>query len=338
MLSGGERIATDSVNNNVMSSEWTPALWWQHFCMEYSNLKRQQPIAMLQTLSKGIELFRADEFRRDPLLLKIWLAYLGTHFELYGDEEEVRRLFKFLKTERVGGDSVDLILHFAHFELTVGRSEKCAGLLETASSSPTFSHNEALRKAMVEFRLLGNFCLVSLIETQFPTSFISESIIGQPVHHETNQNPIQTMHSQNNQPTKAVFIPPPTPNSQETFVPSKITPMPTPMDITTPYTSGGGELHTLTTVPSSGIKASEEQRAALSHRIRRLGLGPPKRAVIGANITTAATRADSPNDSTVPRAAEPSPLPIVEARPETLSPTKTMMMAVDKENMSLTTV
>ena len=57
----------------------SPALWWQEFRKTYPNFQTKPTDVLLQHLSLGIEAFRAEQFRKDPFLLKIWLVYLDLH-------------------------------------------------------------------------------------------------------------------------------------------------------------------------------------------------------------------------------------------------------------------
>lgn len=251
----------------------------------------------------------------------------------------MRRLYKYVRSEHIGGDtSVELYLHYAHFELRAGKGEKCAAILEAAGKITTLASAEPLRRATVELKLLGGFRLDPIIDQQplqpisvaggllLPKQSMDSTTITQQQPPEYAANPPAVMLP----PPPPKFVPPPTPHAQEaTLGPSvKMTPvplagnglgLPSPMDESA--TKRAMLPDPMTMLPSSGIKASEEQRAALSHRIRRLGLGPPKRAVvtsaaISANASPAVdvgTNNASPNDSTVPRTALRSPLPLVDA-------------------------
>ena len=259
---------------------------------------------------------------------------------MYSDEKQVRQLYRLLKSDHVGGsDNVELYLRFAQFELRLGKTDKCAAILEEASQWSSLAGSEALRRAMVEFKLLGTFKIEPLLSPNLSIPMAIDPIdpmdYAEPVadenHHQGNTVEAIRTASSKISTMQTKFAEPPTPMSQPTLFAGKIiTPIPN-------INADPGR----DTVPSSGIKATEEQRAALSCRLRRLGLGPPKRAVLGGTAGTIIT-SDSPNDSTVPRRVEPSPLPMIEDEKNSHSPfnspSKTVMMAIDKENMSLTTV
>jgi serine/threonine-protein kinase TTK/MPS1 len=83
---------------------------------------------------------------------------------MYGDEEEVRRLFRFLRSEHVGVDAAEFYLQLAQFELQTGHPEKCLAVLEAASKISALLGNEALKRALVEFKLMGTFRLDGLVE------------------------------------------------------------------------------------------------------------------------------------------------------------------------------
>lgn len=59
-------------------AELTPGEWWKNFCIEQASLK-SQPLVIFQKLVRATEIFRPDDHRRDPALVKIWLAYLEAH-------------------------------------------------------------------------------------------------------------------------------------------------------------------------------------------------------------------------------------------------------------------
>lgn len=263
---------------------------------------------------------------------------------------------------------MELHLHYAHFELRAGKSEKCATILEAASKIPTLTPADSLRRAIVEFKLLGSFRLDPIIEQQQqpqPHRQILEELIlpKQSIKSTISTGQLSQEHLNNSTvtalpPPPPKFIPPPTPSSQEAAPASlvKMTPvpmngsnlsLPSPMDGSA--AKGATILEPMSLLPSSGIKATEEQRAALSHRIRRLGLGPPKRAVVtsvtspagGPPPTGIGVNHDSPNDSTVPRTTPRSPLPLVHVSEQETdsplnSPTKSnpniAAMAIDHDN------
>lgn len=56
----------------------SPSGWWHHFCYDYHRL-HPSTMAVFQRLSAGIEHFRTEDHRKDPFLLKIWLAYLSSY-------------------------------------------------------------------------------------------------------------------------------------------------------------------------------------------------------------------------------------------------------------------
>lgn len=54
----------------------SPFGWWQYFCHDYHRL-HPSTAAVFQRLSAGVEHFRTEDYRKDPFLLRIWLAYLS---------------------------------------------------------------------------------------------------------------------------------------------------------------------------------------------------------------------------------------------------------------------
>lgn len=256
-------------------------------------------------------------------------------------------------------------LHYAHFELRAGKSEKCATILEAANKIPTLTSADSLRRATVEFKLLGSFRLDPIIEQQ-PQQYaqtLEELVLTkQPTKDTTYVSQLPQEHLSNiavtTLPPPPKFMPPPTPSAQELAPGSlvKMTPVPMngknfslPSPIDEFAAKGAAIPEPMALLPSSGIKATEEQRAALSHRIRRLGLGPPKRAVVtsvtslagGPPSTGISITHDSPNDSTVPRTTPRSLLPMVRVGEQETdsplnSPTKSnpniAAMAIDQDN------
>lgn len=97
------------------------------------------------SLSSAIENLPVDELRSSPFLLMVWLAYLESHqarFPAAEGEEEVRRLFKLLKSEQVGGPGLGralLTLHYAHFEWSSGKLSKALQLMNDKSLLTSFA-------------------------------------------------------------------------------------------------------------------------------------------------------------------------------------------------------
>jgi len=134
----------------------TPGEWWLHFSATY---QKQNPLSLFQRLSKAIDLFRPEQWRNDFAYLRIWLAYVSAHLQLYGDHEEVRSFYKYLKIERVGADQQELYLNLARFELDCGRPEKAIAVLENALSLCRGSNK--LSVAINELRQSGNLTVES---------------------------------------------------------------------------------------------------------------------------------------------------------------------------------
>lgn len=128
----GGRSTPLSLETNVDRAEE----FWNSF---QSKKDPSSPSSTFLSLSSGIENLPVDELRNSPFLLMVWLAYLESHqtrFPASEGEEEVRRLFKLLKSEQVGGPGLGrvlLTLHYAHFEWISGKLSKALQLMNDKS-------------------------------------------------------------------------------------------------------------------------------------------------------------------------------------------------------------
>lgn len=71
------------MNNNELGEELSrhysegPGLWWEAFTEKI--LPAGDAGLVLDVLSRAIQAFPVDQFRVDPLFLRIWLAFLEAH-------------------------------------------------------------------------------------------------------------------------------------------------------------------------------------------------------------------------------------------------------------------
>jgi serine/threonine-protein kinase TTK/MPS1 len=216
----------------------TPLAWWTAFSSQFLP-SVNSPTEILDALSKAVQRFPVDGHRSDPHLLRIWLAFLEAHFTLHGDREECGGLFKFLKSEHVGGAALaELYLHWAKFELVQGKVEKALGVLQAGlESSSTLQRSPQLLSAIELLKLTGKLNV--------------PSVLNMPLAKKEPQ--VQK-------------------GSQETLV-----------DEALQYSQLRREsLVSVSSVAVPRISPSEGPPSALSSvsRLRRVGLGPPKRATV----------------------------------------------------------
>lgn len=237
-----------------------------------------------------------------------------------GDEEEVRRLFRFLRGEHVGVHQAEFYLHQACFELTSGKPEKCLSILEAACKIPSVINGELLKRALVEFRLLGSFRVEPLVGGDVarfaaPMTPMSngpvkgEFCVGgtgtvtMPFYSSAADNSVQLTIHNSVQPTIHTSVPPtihnsvpPTPSRQLSRDDVKMTPL--------PISNHDRSRHHLSlenpsnpTLSMARPVSDEIRSSALTSRVRRLGnLGPPKRAIMNPISLT-----PSPQDKTTPQ-------------------------------------
>lgn len=238
MLSSSHAPTPVSLPSADLTRATTPLAWWTTFSSQFLP-STSSPSEILDALSKAVQQFPVDAHRSDPHLLRIWLAFLEAHFTLHGDREECASLFKFLKSEHVGGAAlVELYLHWAKFELVQGKAEKALGVLQTGlESSSALQRSPQLLSAIELLKLTGKLNV--------------HSVLSMPLAKKEPQ--VQK-------------------ESQETLV-----------DEALQYSQLRREsLVSVSSVAVPRISPSEGPPSVLSSvsRLRRVGLGPPKRATI----------------------------------------------------------
>ena len=111
----------------IPSHPQSPETWWSTF-IRHSHIPPTPKI--LDELSKGIEGFHVDHHKGDPFLLRIWLAYIETHWKLNNDIDESRRMFKYLKSMHLGVSHPELFLYWSQFEYALNNHEKAVSVLK----------------------------------------------------------------------------------------------------------------------------------------------------------------------------------------------------------------
>lgn len=144
-------------NSPDLSSEDTPQSFWINSFQRKANtplgVQRQGDFKkmLLSDLARAMEQFPADQFRTDYYFLLIWLAYINLQYELHGDEDDCRKMFKMMKSSHIGLQHPEFFMHWAAFELGLERRDKCLQVLASAEELPIMRGNNQLK--MVKDRI-----------------------------------------------------------------------------------------------------------------------------------------------------------------------------------------
>lgn len=73
--------------------------------------------------------------------------YLCRFSELYGDEDDCRKMFKMMKSSHIGLHHPEFFLHWADFEIKVDRRDKSLAVLSSANDTPIMRGNPQIKAA-----------------------------------------------------------------------------------------------------------------------------------------------------------------------------------------------
>lgn len=178
---------------------------------------------------------------------------------IYEDEDECRRLFKYLKSEHVGGSALpDLYIHWAKFELAQGRAEKALGVLQGALESSSLNRNPQILSAIEVLKITGKLNVASVL--------VTNTSVKQPT---VQQEPSSVPQK----PTVEQVQPPPSATSSASST---------------------------TSIASMSVLST-------TSRMRRLGLGPPKRAFVQPSLTPISDDTKESQSKSKPNEAFKSP-------------------------------
>lgn len=138
------------------SAEYTsaPKSWLTAFLQRtaaFSVLDRKK---LFEEVSSALEnvLTPAEQHRNDFCYLELWVIYLELHFELFQDEDECRRLWKYLKGTHCGTTHALFYLQFAVFEMRSGHPDRAQVVIASGlegGGAHLLSNNEQLKLAQL---------------------------------------------------------------------------------------------------------------------------------------------------------------------------------------------
>lgn len=82
--------------------------------------------------------------------------------ELYGDEDDCRKMFKMMKSSHIGLHHPEFFLHWADFELKVDRKDKSLAVLSSSNDTPIMRGNPQIKEAKELIESDKNLVLESL--------------------------------------------------------------------------------------------------------------------------------------------------------------------------------
>jgi serine/threonine-protein kinase TTK/MPS1 len=142
---------------------------------------------IFEEISSALEtiLTPAEQHRNDYCYLELWVIYLELHYQLFQDEDECRRLWKYLKGTHCGTLHALFYLQYAVFEQRAGHPERAQVVLSSGldgGSAPLLSNNEQLKLAQLGSLNMESYLKRRLDEFRLVTPPPSQqaSLAGKP--------------------------------------------------------------------------------------------------------------------------------------------------------------
>lgn len=299
MKSTDGSLSTASVGDKgVHPAPSSASVWWDQFTRTL--LPGGNSGEIFDALDKAIQQFSVDGCRADPFFLKIWLAYLEAHFSIYEDGDECRRLFKYLKSEHVGGPALaDLYMHWAKFELSQGKPEKASGVLQMASEASSLQRNAQVLSAVQVLKITGKLNVASVLALPAVGGKAAvggehakgESAVGG--EHAKGASAVGVEHVKGE---SALEEDPLHSHMHSHMHPHVHLQKHSQLHLQLQTEARRESMASVTSLAVPRVSPAEEPSSAVqstTSRLRRLGLGPPKRAVV--------TPLSPIDDSTVPK-------------------------------------
>jgi tRNA A-37 threonylcarbamoyl transferase component Bud32 len=132
----GSKLMRKAVESNNRPDVWIEFLEWQlsRKCMalfdEKSNVISRSDLNFLEFVySKVVEVISPENRSKDNTYVHIWLQYIWILRQKNGDMDEIRNIFKHLKSFSVAPQIFQFYIHWADFERVLGHIDKASTIL-----------------------------------------------------------------------------------------------------------------------------------------------------------------------------------------------------------------